>query len=143
MRPAIEFPDIELWLAAWLRARLPAGTFVSNYQPREDDEGQPLPSTRHVVIVRDDSGPDDQFTALRRVGIRDLCPADADDNGAMARRIAALLRTAATTESDNPVASVGPVFGPHRIPAEGDRPERYLTVELTIVGQPFNPTEGE
>ena len=131
MASTVIFPDLELWLTGWLRARIP-GAFISNRFP---DPGSDI--TRYV-IVRDDSGPDAMATAQRSVGITVLAESDTASSE-LARTVAALLRTSPAVEAGNPVASVDAIRGPYRIITNTSRSEYYLTADLVIVGEPFEP----
>lgn len=120
--PGIEFPDLELWLCEWLRAELP-GVMVTNHH--ENARKYPL------IIVRDESGSDRQFTARRRVSFR-VVDADMAGAGVLARRLAALLR--GVHLAGGPIVSCVN-FGPHRTPAtDKSSHEFYLASELVIVG---------
>ena len=130
MRPAVEFGDIELWLTTWLRPQLAAfDPFVSNILKTN--------AKAFAVIVRDDSGADHLVTADRRVGIRCI-GTNPQRTGALARRVAALMRQAAQPDTGNPVGAVGQVYGPYRVEAtNSDQTEYYLTAELVVVGVPY------
>ena len=123
--PVIEFPDVELWATGWLRPQLADWSpFVSNQLTTH--------TKAFAVIVRDDSGPDGLVTAERRVGVR-VIGTDKVRTGALARRVAALLRGAALPET--PVAAVGSIRGPYRVDSpDSTTVEWYLTAELTVVG---------
>ena len=134
MATTVVYPDVELFLAGWLRTRL-LGVHVSNRHPRPEDPA------RETVVVRDDSGPDEQFTAARTVGITTVgLDGQQLETSELARTVAALLRTLPEDLEDatNPVVRVDRIRGPYRVITEGTRPEMYLTADLVIVGAPFD-----
>lgn len=133
MTTALEYPDMELWLASYLRAGLSAWSAkVDRRWPATD-----APVTGWDVVVRDDSGPDAQFTATRRVGVTVLGPeGEHYQTGRCAERAAALLR-AAPEDPATPVVRTEDVRGPYSIDSGGRRPAFYLTADLRVVGTPI------
>ena len=123
-RPAVIFDDLELWLCGYLRAALPEGTLITNRQASGD-----LPA----VLVRDDSGLDQQVTAERRVAIR-VIDTDALRASNLARTVARLVRICASTDPASPAACLS-VYGPARVePDSHDLTEHLLTAELIVLG---------
>ena len=134
MATVIEYPDIEAWLAAYLRSGLVAWSARA-------DRRWPAPdavTTGYDVIVRDDSGPDAQFHADRRVGVTVLGPADGSqyDTGRCAERAAVLLR-ASPEDGATPVVRATTVRGPWAIDSGTRRPACYLTADLRVIGTPI------
>lgn len=129
MTTVLEFPDMELWAASYLRAglaawsarvgrRWPSGTVTTGYD----------------VVCRDDSGPDQQFTADRLLGVTVLGPEGGHyETGRVAERVAALLR-ASPEDRATPVARCTAVRGPWVIDPDNARPAFYLTADLRVVG---------
>ena len=123
-RPDVIFDDLELWLCGYLRSHLADPVYVANRQVSGD-----LPA----VLVRDDSGLDQQVTAERRVAIR-VIDTDALRASNLARTVARLVRTCASTDPVSPAACLS-VYGPARVePDSHDLTEHLLTAELVVLG---------
>lgn len=132
MATVLEYPDLELWLATYLRWGLAAWSArVDRLWPAAT-----APTTGFDVVVRDDSGPDAQFYADRRVGVTVLGPEGQQQQaGRCAERVAVLLR-AAPVDIATPVARAT-VRGPWATDSGGRRPAYYLTADLRVVGSPI------
>lgn len=133
MTTVLEYPDLEVWLAGYLRAGL------SGWSARADRRwpASDAPVDGFDAVVRDDSGPDAQFTADRRVGVTVLGPEGQQrETGRCAERAAVLLRGAAE-DPTTPVVLTETVRGPYAVDSGGRRPAYYLTAELRIVGSPI------
>ena len=131
MIPAVEFPDLELWLAGYLRDGITGSTAGRRFP----DPKATL--TGFHVVVRDDSGADRSIvTADRRVGVTVIGPESAGyaATRAAAERVASLLRTSPAPGDLSPVAACLSVRGPYSLDAVG-RFEFYLTAELVVVGK--------
>lgn len=131
MTTAIEYPDLELWAAGYLRARLAAWSVSV-------DRRFPAPgvSFTYAAVVRDDGGPDQQFTATRSLAVTVIGPeGEHYQTGRCAERAAALLRVS-HTDTTGPVARCVTVRGPYAVPSDTGRPEFYLTADLILVGSP-------
>ena len=132
-------PDIEAWLVSWLRSRL-----TDTGQDVEVDSKEPAslvtPLQVPLVVVRDDSGPQESVISYRRqVGISVLAGTRQDDGPArdLARQVYAL----ATCDElpmvpGSPVAAVSrpDCRGPYSVHDEQDVARRYLTVGYLVVG---------
>lgn len=133
MSPAIEFPDLELWLADYFRAGIPGCTAGRRFpDPKATLSG-------YWLVVRDDSGPDLSIvTAARRVAVTVIGPESAGHAAtrAVAERAASLLRTSPAPGDVSPVAACEAVRGPYSLDATG-RIEYYLTADLVVVGKPI------
>lgn len=129
MTTVIEYGDLELWAAGYLRAGLAAWSAkVGREFPA------PGATFTYAAVVRDDSGPDRQFTASRLLAVTIIGPAGAyQATKAVAERAAALLRASAGPGTSTPVAACLTVRGPYSVPDTG-RPEFYLTADLITVG---------
>ncbi len=133
MTTVLEYADLEFWLAAYLRAGL--ADWAARADRRWPDTAAAV--TGYDVVVRDDSGPDAQFTASRRVGVTVLGPeGEHYQTGRCAERVAVLLR-AAPEDPATPVVRTEDVRGPYAIDSGGRRPAYYLTAGLTVVGTPI------
>lgn len=134
MTTTLEYPDLELWAAGYLRAGL------ASWAPTADRRW-PDPTgaaTGYHVVVRDDSGPDAQFHADRLLSVTVLGPeGEQHDTGRCAERAAALLRVS-PEDRTTPVVRVDQVRGPYATDAGGRRPAYTLTAGLRVVGQPIN-----
>lgn len=131
----LEYPDIELWLSGWLRDHL------ADWSPRVDRRFPRSDETVNWwVVVRDDSGPDAQFSATRTVAVTCIGPeGEHAATQAFAQRVAALIRAAAIPGASTPVAFVQSVRGPYAV--DGDPlPHFYTTADLTVVGTPLTLT---
>lgn len=123
-RPDVIFDDLELWLCGYLRSHLADGVYVANRLASDD-----LPA----VLVRDDSGLDQQVTAERRVAIR-VIDTDALRASNLARTVARLVRICASADPASPAACLS-VYGPARVePDSHDLTEHLLTAELVVLG---------
>lgn len=133
MTTAIEYPDLELWAAGYLRTGLAAWSAkVGREFPAPDA------SFTYAAVVRDDSGPDAQFTASRLLAVTVIGPAGAyQATRAVAERAAALLRVSASPGASTPVARCVTVRGPYSVASGTGRPEFYLTADLIVVGSPI------
>ena len=133
MTTAIEYPDLELWAAGYLRTGLASWSAkVGREFPKPDA------SFTYAAVVRDDSGPDQQFTAARLLGVTVIGPAGEHyQTGRCAERAAALLRISAGPGADTPVARCRSVRGPYAVPSDTGRPEFYLTADLIVTGSPI------
>lgn len=133
MTTVLEYADLELLLAAYLRAELTAWSARA---------GREWPSaaaavTGYDVVVRDDGGPDQQFHADRLVGVTVLGPeGEHYQTGRCAERVAVLLRAAPENQTI-PIARCTTVRGPYSIDSGGRRPAFYLTADLRVVGTPI------
>lgn len=133
MTTVLEYPDVELWMAAYLRAGL--SVWSARADRRWPASGAPV--TGYDVVCRDDSGRDAQFTAARQVAVTVLGPEGEQlQTGRVAERVAALLR-AAPEDPATPVVLTETVRGPYAVDSGGRRPAYYLTAELRIVGSPI------
>lgn len=130
MTTVLEFPDLELWAAGYFRSGLASWSASA-------DRRWPTDSTGYDVVVRDDSGPDAQFTADRLLAVTVLGPPGAQSaTQRCAERAAALLR-ASPEVSTTPVVRVDSVRGPYAIESDTNRPTYYLTAGLRVVGSPI------
>ena len=133
MTTVLEYPDMELWLAAYLRTGLTAWSARA-------DRSWPASAaavTGYDVVVRDDSGPDAQFTANRRLGVTVLGPeGEQQQSSRCAERAAALLR-AAPEDPATPVVRTDAVRGPYAVESDTHRPAYYLTADLLVIGTPI------
>ena len=132
MTTAIEYGDLELWAATYLRTGLAAWSAkVGREFPAPDA------TFTYAAVVRDDSGPDHQFTASRLLAVTVIGPAGAHQSTrAVAERAAALLRVCAVPGASSPVAACRTVRGPYSVPDAG-RPEFFMTADLIVVGSPI------
>lgn len=133
----VVYGDLELFLTGFIRRELAergeTGVFVSNQFPN--------PSRSKAVVVRDDSGPDTSAVTMSpTVGITVLA-GDDPTQGAEATRLAqlvkAIVKGSARVEAGNPVAAVLGSTGPFKVPDESGQPRRYMTFELSVVGEKF------
>ena len=134
MTTVIEYGDLELSLAAYLRAGLSGWSArVGRLWP---DPAATVAG--YDVIVRDDGGPDAQFHADRLVGVTVLGPeGEHYETGRVAARAASLLRAAPEFPSV-PVVRCTTIRGPYAIDSGGRRPAFYLTADLRVVGTPIS-----
>lgn len=133
MATVIEYPDLELWAAGYLRAGLTAWSATAD---RRWPTTAGFAATGYDVIVRDDSGPDQQFHADRLLGVTVLGPEGSHQaTGRCAERAAALLR-ASPENLAAPVVRCTAIRGPYAIESDTGRPTFYLTADLRIVGTP-------
>ena len=133
MTTAIEYPDLELWAAGYLRAGLASWSATVGRE-------FPAPGATfgYAVVVRDDSGADQQFTASRLLAVTVIGPGGEHyQAGRCAERVAALLRISAGPGADTPVARCRSVRGPYAVPSNTGRPELYLTADLIVTGSPI------
>lgn len=136
MGKRVLFTDLELYLTGRIRTELAAiGTpltanvFVSN--------SFPSPAREKTVVVRDDSGPlTSIITKQPSVGITVLAGNDqmATD---LANLVYMIMSNCAGTEADNPVADVPDSTGPFKVIEESGQPRRYMTFELSVVGNAY------
>lgn len=132
-------PDLEMWLANYLRAaltRMGESVQVSNKEPAD----LKLPLARPMVVVRDDSGArESHVTFDRSVGVSVLAGTRMNDLPAntLARKVMAVLSDDELAFVDgSPVASVewDGCNGPYPVVEQLDVARRYLTVQYTVVG---------
>lgn len=134
--------DVELFLTGFIRTELaligtPAtrGVFVSNSFP---------PTQRpKTVVVMDNGGPSTSIiTTQTSLGVT-VAAGDDPSQGADAKELARLVKMiitdSARADPGNPVAAVLNSTGPYRITEENGQPTYYMTFELVVVGQPFEP----
>lgn len=125
MRPAIVFPDVEMWATQYLRGALSAhgfpGIFVSN--TREDQDTA-------VWVRRDGGSPVNEVMEVARLGINVFAKGPDDAKvSLLARTVSALMRAAA---DGKPVCRVDELSGPS--PVSDYLPRRYMTFSLTLRG---------
>lgn len=130
--PAVVFPDVELWGAAYLRARLAdrvesyaAGVFVGNA----------VPATRRdrMVVLRRDGGPRvSAVTDVARLAVRVWGKSEQEATD-LARLVRALLHDA-TSDDDGPVLRVNDQSGPSPVADESGQPLRFMVAELLVRG---------
>ncbi len=131
MTTVLEYPDLELWAAAYFRAGL------TGWAAKADRRWPAAGGIGYDVVVRDDSGPDAQFHADRLMGVTVLGPpGEQQATHRCAERVAALLR-ASPEDSATPVVRVDRVNGPYAIESDTNRPTYYLTAGLRVVGSPI------
>lgn len=132
-------PDLEAWFVALLRTEVRAEGFdveVGNKEP--DDLHLPLP--RPLIIVRDDSGPRDDWTTFdRSLGFTVLVGTRQNDKAAndLARLVAAIVH-----DTDLPLVEGSPIAtvtldgcrGPYAVPESLDVARRYLTGQYVASG---------
>lgn len=130
MTTVLEFPDLELWASAYLRAGLVSWSArVGRRWPPADGT-----ATGYDVVVRDDSGPSGQFTADRNLAVTVIGPEGSHaETGRVAERVAVLLR-ASPEDPSTPVARCTTVRGPYAVDSDSRRPAFYLTADLRVVG---------
>ncbi|RKE60462.1 hypothetical protein DEU36_2904 [Microbacterium sp. AG238] len=132
-------PDLELWLASYVRAcadRDGHNVTVSNKEP----VSLALPITRPVIVIRDDSGARlSEVTFDRSIGASVLAGSRSNDKPAndLARWLYSVLQDDAIVTSDgSPIASVewGGFNGPYPVADSLDVARRYFTGQYTVVG---------
>ena len=128
--PLILFPDVELWLANYLRA-----VFVDRVEPYTTGVyvSNTVPSTRRprMVVVRRDGGPRlDVIREVARVGVNVWAETEQDATD-LARITAALIWA---SPDGNPVLRVRQTTGPTPITDVSGKPIRYMTYEITLRG---------
>ena len=132
-------PDLELWVATYLRAALVAeghAVQVGNKEPA----AAAFPLSKPLVIVRDDSGVrESAVTFDRSLGVSVLEGQRSNDRPAndLARLVASILMDDAIALVDgSPVAAVqwDGCNGPYAVTDSLDVARRYMTVEYTVVG---------
>lgn len=133
MATVLEYGDLEMWAASYLRAGLSGwSAAVDRLWPAADAS-----TAGYAVVVRNDSGPDQQFTADRILAVTVLGPEGSHaETGRCAERAAALLR-AAPEDASTPVVRCTAIRGPYAVDSGGRRPAFYLTADLRVVGQPI------
>lgn len=103
---------------------------------RETDAGEP---PRWQVIVRDDGTDDIELgVGSASIGVSVLAgskqdPSPADD---LARFVKRIVRATPRVEPGNPVAAVTSLRGPWPVEEPTTYARRYMTCELTVVGDP-------
>ena len=133
MAQVLEYADLELSLTAYLRAGLTG--WAARVDRLWPDAAAAV--TGYDVVIRDDGGPDEQFTADRLAAVTVLGPeGEHYQTGRCAERAAVLLR--ATPEDPTvPVVHCAAVRGPYSIDSGGRRPAYYLTADLRVIGKPI------
>jgi hypothetical protein len=129
-RPAIVFPDVELWAVGYLKAQLDARpeTYAADV---EVNTKTPNPRPPKLVTVRRDGGPLlDLVRETARLGVNVWAPHEADAND-LTRLVRALLGAAA---GHGPVLRVSGLFGSSAIPEASGNHRRFFTVELVVRG---------
>jgi hypothetical protein len=137
---AVIHADLELFFVGWLRNQLAlrsepvcSGVKVDNKEPQPNTTWP----AKMVVIRYDGSSAGEIITDDAALGVTiyagsKALPKDAND---LARIVRAIISDSARVEAGNPVAAVQSSNGPIPIPDEGEKAIRYLTFELTVVGE--------
>jgi hypothetical protein len=131
--------DLELFLTSWYRPLLAAseqgvlhGFEVGSQEPEDD----PFPAK--LLVIRDDSGPGDYFTAERALGLSVLMdnPARQSDAKRALSLILGLLWTSPAANAGetprNPIVSVETVNGPWAVSESQDRARQYGTATVIV-----------
>jgi hypothetical protein len=133
-------PDMELWATKYIRSCLLSLGYDVEVSNKEPESLSAAAMTRPLVIVRDDSGPQESaVTYERSLGISVLWGSHQDDKktGDIARLIMALMADDGVSQAEgSPVASVerDGCNGPYSVAEQQDLHRKYMTVEYTIVG---------
>jgi hypothetical protein len=133
-------PDMELWATQYLRGCLTSLGYDIEVSNKEPESLSAADMTRPLVVIRDDSGPQESaVTYDRSLGISVLWGSRQDDKetGDVARLIMALMADDGIAEAQgSPVASVehDGCNGPYSVSEQQDLHRKYMTVEYTIVG---------
>lgn len=132
-------PDLELWVADYLRDALAAegrAVQVGNKEPAEAE----FPLAKPLVVIRDDSGVRQSVVTFdRSLGVSVLAGTRSNDRQAndLARLVASILMDDGVALVDgSPVAAVqwDGCNGPYAVTDSLDVARRYMTVEYTVVG---------
>lgn len=132
MRPAIVWPDLELWAIDYLESRLADRT-----EPfaQDVDVRNLVPKTMpaRLVTVRDDGGGRDDVTKSASLGVN-VWAANPFDCSNLARLVTAFFEDAA---GHGPVKAHLSTSGPYPVPEDSGKPHRYLSVDLVVTGIPL------
>jgi hypothetical protein len=127
-RPAVIFPDLELWATGYLRTALATygypGMFVSNQRGTQPTA---------VWVRRDGGAQRDIAHEIPRLGVN-VFAATEQEVADLARTVSALLVAADAP----PIARVTQVSGPSPIADSG--PRRFMTFEFIVRGAELAPT---
>lgn len=133
---AILWSDIEAEFIGYMGPALSArpeayadGVAVRNRVPNESTS-QPWPTSKRLVVVRDDGGPTTQdVRATARLGVR-VFGADEAETSDLANLVVALVRG-----WRSPVVRRTEPTRPYSVTEESARPAQYFTAELMIRGR--------
>lgn len=142
-------PDVELFLAREIRARLAAlaGSefptargHVSNRRWTPPVASPSATPPAWQVIVRDD-GINDIDLSLGDAGVGIVCLAGSQDNPGPAIRLAklvkAIVKATPRVDPGNPVAAVLDFHGPYPVEEDSAYEQRYMTCSLAVVSSPL------
>lgn len=133
-------PDMELWATRYIRDCLTSLNYDVEVSNKEPDDLSAASMTRPLVVVRDDSGPQESVVTYdRSLGISVLWGSHQNDQatGDLARLVMAIMADDGITEADgSPIAAVvrDGCNGPYSVVEEQDLHRKYMTVEYIIVG---------
>lgn len=133
--PTILFPDMEAAFIGYMGPALSArpelyaaNVAVRNRVPNESAT-QPWPTSKRLVVVRDDGGPTRIVRGIARLGIR-VWAESAETTSDLANLVMALVGGWST----DPVR-IASVNRPYDVTEASGRPCMYATAELTIRGR--------
>ncbi len=138
--PAIEFPDVEELAIEFLRPALAARTepftaavMVRNEVPTEKVVNgvpqDPWPTSKRLVVVRDDGGPTFWVRGIARLGVQVWAPSKGE-----ASDLANLCMALVGGWSDGVVRTTNP-SRPFSVTEVSGRPKQYFSAELIIRGR--------
>lgn len=133
--PAVIFADMEAEFIAYMKAALaardePHAAGVAVRQRVPDESGDAWPSSKRLVVVRDDGGPVlGDVRAVARLGVQ-VWAADEAETSDLANLVMALVGGWRSTS----VRRVTP-SRPYSVTEPNGRPSQYFTAELLIRGR--------
>lgn len=130
--PAVLFPDVEAAFIGAIGAALAArpephaqNVAVRNKVPADTA----WPTSKRLVVVRDDGGPTSSIRGVARIGVRVWAPSEAEAND-LANLVAALVRGWHDVDVRGATA-----YNPFSVTEESARPCQYFTAELVVIGR--------
>lgn len=134
-KPPILFSDLAWWGVVFLRSGLASRSVLDEYAENVNVSTQvPSEMPTRLVTVRDDGGPrDSAVMKINSLGLNVWAESEAACSD-LARFVAALFET---SPGNGPVVAHLSTSGPFPVPDQSGKPHRYLSVDLSVRGDPL------